>query len=88
MFYFSCTVPPNKIPWLSLSHLVVLLTALGFYRWNILTSGLDVSALLSHHQKELPRNDKTNARQALGIRQIKKQQTTCQLITLTLLISQ
>lgn len=68
MFYFSRTVPPNKIPWLSLSHPVVLLTVLGFYRWNILTSGLDVSALPSHPQKELPRNDKTNATQALGIR--------------------
>lgn len=72
MFYFSSTVPPNKTPWLSLSHPVVLPVVLSFYRWNILTSVLDVSALLSHHQKELPRNDKINATQALGIRQVKR----------------
>lgn len=68
VLYFSCTVPPNKTPWLSLSHPVVLPVVLGFYRWNILTSSLDVSVLLSHHQKELPRNDTINATWASGIR--------------------
>lgn len=70
-FISAVTVPPNKTPWLSLSHPSVLPVVLGFYRWNILTSSLDVSALLSHHQKELPRNSKINATWALGIRQIK-----------------
>lgn len=72
VLHFSCTVPPNKTPWLSPSHPAVLPVVLGFYRWNILTSILDVSALLSHHQKELPRNDKMNATQALGIRQVER----------------
>lgn len=67
---FSCTVPPDRTPWLSLSHPAVLPAVLGFYRWNILTSNPGVSALLSHHQKELPRNHKTNSLWALGLRQV------------------
>lgn len=69
-FNFSCTVPPDRTPWLSPSHLAVLPVVPGFYRWNISTSNPGVSALLSHHQKELPRNDNINATWALGIRQV------------------
>lgn len=60
VFSFSCAVPLNKTPWLSLGHPVALPVVLGFYRWNTLTSSLDVSVLLSHHQKELPKNSHIN----------------------------